>query len=291
MACSDKKRLSNAANSLKSTGPKSKEGKRKVALNSLRHGLRSPEVLLPGEDHAAFDAMIGAWMGDWQPPTDARRVLVEQCVAHAWRLRRCLKLERDHLVKRGRDAARRHERESAARVAAAVKLLGKQPDAVPEDPPLQRARGGRGPDRALGGAGRGGRLGRDVVGPDGAPPPAAQPARLRRRRRGRRDRRRGLGLVVPDRVERGPSRPPTPTDCPADQAAMRPTRWRPSCPSSSPVRSRSCAPTCSRTVRDARADRGPVGERGALGWTTRPRVEAAIPAVRGSARPRSSGPP
>ena len=130
MACSEKKRLSNAANSLKSTGPKSKEGKRKVALNSLKHGLRSPEVLLPGEDHAAFDAMLGAWVDDWQPPTEARRVLVEQCMAHAWRLRRCLKLERDHLVKRGQDAAHRHERESAARVAAAVKLLGKQPDAA-----------------------------------------------------------------------------------------------------------------------------------------------------------------
>ncbi len=130
MACSEKKRLSNAANSLKSTGPKSKEGKRKVALNSLKHGLRSPEVLLPGEDHAAFDAMLGAWIDDWQPPTEARRVLVEQCMAHAWRLRRCLKLERDHLAKRGRDAVARHDRESAARVAAAVKLLGKQPDAA-----------------------------------------------------------------------------------------------------------------------------------------------------------------
>ena len=73
--------------------------------------------------------MLGAWMGDWQPPTDARRVLVEQCVAHAWRLRRCLKLERDHLVKRGRDAAHRHECESAARAAAAVKLLSRNPEA------------------------------------------------------------------------------------------------------------------------------------------------------------------
>ena len=130
MACSEKKRLANIANSLKSTGPKSKDGKKKVSLNSLKHGLRSPELLLPGEDPAAFDAFHGAWMDDWQPPTEARRVLVEQCMAHAWRLRRCLKLERDHLAKRGRDAVRRHGREAAARVASAVKLLAKDPDAA-----------------------------------------------------------------------------------------------------------------------------------------------------------------
>ena len=130
MPCSEKKRLSNLANAARSTGPKSKLGKQKVAPNSLKHGLRSAQVVLPGEDAAAFDAMDATWMDDWQPPTDARRVLVEQAVAHAWRLRRCLKLERDHLVDRGRAAARAHEQSAAARMRAAVALLPKDPAAA-----------------------------------------------------------------------------------------------------------------------------------------------------------------
>src|SRR6185312_6945534 len=82
------------------------------------------------EDRDAFDAFHGAWIDDWQPPTEARRVLVEQCLAHAWRLRRCLKLERDHLARRGREAVARHEGESAARAASAVKLLPRDPEAA-----------------------------------------------------------------------------------------------------------------------------------------------------------------
>jgi hypothetical protein len=109
MPCSETKRLTNRANARKSTGPKSRDGKQKVAMNALKHGLRSAQVVLPGEDAAAFDGMVATWMADWQPPTDARRVLVELAVAHAWRLRRCLKLERDHLLERRREAIREAE--------------------------------------------------------------------------------------------------------------------------------------------------------------------------------------
>ena len=67
--------------------------------------------------------MVASWMDDWQPPTDARRVLVEQAVAHAWRLRRWLELERAHLVERGRRAARAREQAAAAKARAAVAAL------------------------------------------------------------------------------------------------------------------------------------------------------------------------
>ena len=127
MAVSEKKLQANRQNAQKSTGPKSRDGKAKVALNATRHGLRSQQIVLPGEDAAAFDQMISSWMDDWKPPTDARRLLVEQAVAHAWRLRRCLKVERDHLIDRGRAAVRAHDRAAASRVEAAVELL-------PEDP-------------------------------------------------------------------------------------------------------------------------------------------------------------
>jgi hypothetical protein len=47
---SDKKIEANRRNALKSTGPRTTEGKAAVRLNALRHGLRSEEVLLSGED-------------------------------------------------------------------------------------------------------------------------------------------------------------------------------------------------------------------------------------------------
>ncbi len=127
MPCSEKKRLANRENAKKSTGPKSRLGKQKVALNALKHGLRSEQVVLPGEDAAAFDGMVATWMDDWQPPTDARRVLVELAVAHAWRLRRCLKLERDHLVERSRAAVRTHASDAAKRARAGVARLRQDP--------------------------------------------------------------------------------------------------------------------------------------------------------------------
>jgi hypothetical protein len=50
---SDKKAHANRRNALKSTGPKTPEGKAAVRLNALRHGLLSKEPLLPGEDEEA----------------------------------------------------------------------------------------------------------------------------------------------------------------------------------------------------------------------------------------------
>jgi hypothetical protein len=112
MPCSERKLEANRRNAQLSTGPKSPEGKAIAARNSTRHGLRAEEVVLPGEDADAFDRSLGAWMADFKPPTEARAVLVEQAAAHAWRLRRCLKAERDHLEDRGDEAVRRLRRDA-----------------------------------------------------------------------------------------------------------------------------------------------------------------------------------
>jgi hypothetical protein len=51
---SDKQVRANQRNALKSTGPKTPEGKDAVRHNALKHGLLSQEVLLPGEDEAGL---------------------------------------------------------------------------------------------------------------------------------------------------------------------------------------------------------------------------------------------
>ena len=118
---------SNQNNAKKSTGPKSAEGKKRSSLNSLVHGLRSEEVVLPGEDPAAFEAERAAWFEDFQPKSQARAALVERAAIAAWRCRRCVRIEAVRLKNLGRDAVDRHEAEVAKQVDAAVKILQKEP--------------------------------------------------------------------------------------------------------------------------------------------------------------------
>jgi hypothetical protein len=51
---SAKKAQANRQNALKSTGPKTPEGKASVRHNALKHGLLAQEVLLPEEDEVAL---------------------------------------------------------------------------------------------------------------------------------------------------------------------------------------------------------------------------------------------
>ncbi len=45
----------NKANAQKSTGPRTEAGKQRSSLNALRHGLTGQTVVLPTEDHSAYE--------------------------------------------------------------------------------------------------------------------------------------------------------------------------------------------------------------------------------------------
>jgi hypothetical protein len=92
-ASSERKIASNRVNAQNSTGPKTAGGKARSKLNALKHGLRSEQVVMPGEDPRAFEAECAAWSADWQPKSHTRAILVERAAATAWRLRRCVRLE------------------------------------------------------------------------------------------------------------------------------------------------------------------------------------------------------
>jgi hypothetical protein len=51
---SDTQAKANRRNALKSTGPNTLEGKAAIRHNSVKHGLLSRDVRLPGEDEAAL---------------------------------------------------------------------------------------------------------------------------------------------------------------------------------------------------------------------------------------------
>jgi hypothetical protein len=83
----------NRANAKHSTGPRTAEGKARSRMNALTHGLRAEEVVIPTEDATEFAEFLAAWIADWNPPTMARRQLVEHAAVAAWRLKRCVRLE------------------------------------------------------------------------------------------------------------------------------------------------------------------------------------------------------
>jgi hypothetical protein len=99
----------NRQNALKSTGPRTKEGKARARLNALTHGFtaRTVVTVLPHEDPSALDERIAAWTEDWQP-RDAREIdLVCRAAQLSWLLDRAGRAETAHLSHCVRNAARR----------------------------------------------------------------------------------------------------------------------------------------------------------------------------------------
>ena len=90
---SDKQADANRRNALKSTGPKTPEGKDAVRLNALRHGLLSKEDVLPGEDEAALKVLSEQLLAELQPVGVLEIVCVEQIIAAVWRLRRLRRVD------------------------------------------------------------------------------------------------------------------------------------------------------------------------------------------------------
>ena len=79
------------------TGPRTDEGKAASSRNSLRHGLTATQVVLPGEDPAAYDALRQTLMDSHHPAEGIETILVDQIAQCVWRLNRARAIERDVL--------------------------------------------------------------------------------------------------------------------------------------------------------------------------------------------------
>ena len=78
----------NRRNALKSTGPRTPEGKAVVSLNSLRHGLRARTVVLPGENRHEFHRLCDDLEAEWQPQSRTEQFYLEQMAVSQWKLTR-----------------------------------------------------------------------------------------------------------------------------------------------------------------------------------------------------------
>ena len=89
----DRQIEANRQNAQLSTGPRSAEGKQRVAANALQHGLTGRQIVLPNENPEEFDAFRRAFWDDLDPRGMLEEVLVDKIVADAWRVRRVPLLE------------------------------------------------------------------------------------------------------------------------------------------------------------------------------------------------------
>ena len=87
----------NRRNALKSTGPKTSEGKRFSRWNALKHGLLAQEVVISegmgAEYRAEFRNLLRQLRHDLEPSGTLEEILVEKIAVCYWRLRRGLRSE------------------------------------------------------------------------------------------------------------------------------------------------------------------------------------------------------
>ena len=87
----------NRRNALRSTGPRTEEGKRQTRRNAVRHGLCAEtviEIIEDIEDYRAFEAAV---IADYDAQTAVERELVLRLASLLWRLRRATAIETDLL--------------------------------------------------------------------------------------------------------------------------------------------------------------------------------------------------
>ena len=78
----------NRRNALKSTGPRTAEGKAIVSMNALRHGLFAHTTVLPGENREEFNRLYHDLQAEWEHYTGAEQRHLEQMAVSQWKLTR-----------------------------------------------------------------------------------------------------------------------------------------------------------------------------------------------------------
>jgi hypothetical protein len=83
----------NRRNALKSTGPKTDEGKAQSRMNALRHGLTAAQAVLPHEDEDDYEKLREGMLESYAPADAAELAVVEELANAYWRLLRLHRVE------------------------------------------------------------------------------------------------------------------------------------------------------------------------------------------------------
>jgi hypothetical protein len=93
---SERQLLANRENA-KLGGVKTEAGKKVVRLNAVTHGLLTEEALLAGEDGSLLASLTKGYMAELKPETEMEVLFVERIVSCIWRLRRVIRVEKNHI--------------------------------------------------------------------------------------------------------------------------------------------------------------------------------------------------
>src|ERR1700675_2185458 len=83
----------NRVNAQKSTGPRTEAGKQRSKLNALRHGLTGQTVVLPTEDHSAYERHSQSFLDQYHPKDATETQLVQSLIDTSWRMNRAAAVE------------------------------------------------------------------------------------------------------------------------------------------------------------------------------------------------------
>jgi hypothetical protein len=84
MVVSAAKLEANRRNSLKSTGPRTEQGKENSKMNATKHGLRAETLVMRDEDPQVLEDRREAWRSCLLPDDDVEQRLVDDAVVHTW---------------------------------------------------------------------------------------------------------------------------------------------------------------------------------------------------------------
>ena len=93
------KRESNKSNAVKSTGPKTKLGKKRASINAVKLGLYAKSRILPGEDRDAYRELAERVYDELEPTGPIEKFLADQIISNIWHLGRIDRAELAHLMK------------------------------------------------------------------------------------------------------------------------------------------------------------------------------------------------
>jgi hypothetical protein len=113
----------NRANAQKSTGPRTDAGKQRSKLNALRHELTGQTVVMPTEDHCAYQSHSRSFSDEYQPQGATETQLVQSLIDSSWQLNRAATIETNLLslgITEMEDRLRASHPEAEAALAMAV---------------------------------------------------------------------------------------------------------------------------------------------------------------------------
>jgi hypothetical protein len=128
MTCSPARLAANRLNAMKSTGPRTAEGKAKSRGNALKHGMTGEGVVLPTDEAARVDARAALLEAEMKPSGEMSRILLRRIAVCAGRLDQSDRADKAMAARRVRDALKTRDEARRDEVDRYMALLPDDPD-------------------------------------------------------------------------------------------------------------------------------------------------------------------